>query len=164
MSKQRIFKAIVSLAASIALVAATSVPAPAADERPTFIRDAEIESTIRSFATPLFQAAGLSPEAIEVHLISNEKINAFVAGGQNLFLYTGLLIRSESANQVVGVIAHETGHIAGGHLARLQNEVEKAELEMLAAVILGLGAAAASGQAGAATAVMGAGGTLVQRN
>ena len=138
MTIARIFKQLVSLAACLALVPAVAAPASAADDRPVFVRDAEIEATIRAYATPLFQVAGLAPDDIRVVLVQKDQINAFVAGGLNLFLYTGLLIRSENANQVIGVIAHETGHIAGGHLARMKDEVEKATLEALAAVVLGM--------------------------
>src|SRR5882672_9965435 len=124
MTNERVSKRWASLAASFALLLAAVAPASAADDRPVFVRDAEIEATIRAYATPLFQVAGLEPENIRVILVQKDQINAFVAGGLNLFLYTGLLIRSENANQVIGVIAHETGHIAGGHLARMKDEVD----------------------------------------
>jgi predicted Zn-dependent protease len=164
MTHPRIFKRLISLATGIALGLAAVAPASAADDRPIFVRDAEIEATIRAYATPLFQVAGLTPDDIRVFLVQKDQINAFVAGGLNLFLNTGLLIRSESANQVIGVIAHETGHIAGGHLARMKDELDKAMLEALAAFVLGIGAAVASGQPGAATVVMGAGTSMAQRN
>lgn len=160
----RIFNRFVSLAVGLALVGAPAVPAAAAGDRPVFIRDAEIEATIRTYATPLFEAAGLAPEDVKVHLIQDDEINSFVAGGQNLFMNTGLLIKSDNANQVIGVIAHETGHIRGGHLARLQEEIDNVTLEALAAMVLGIGAAVASGQGGAAATVMGAGTDIAQRN
>ncbi|MBY0431394.1 MAG: M48 family peptidase, partial [Rhodospirillales bacterium] len=74
-------------------------PAACAAERISFIRDAEVENTIRAFATPLFEAAGLTPDSVRVFLVKEDKLNAFVAGGMNLFLNTGLLIRSEHAGQ-----------------------------------------------------------------
>src|SRR5262249_58081620 len=113
-------KKLVSLLAAVALLAtSTLTPMQAsAAGMPSMIRDAEIETTIRAYATPLFKAAGLDPTAVHVYLLQVDDLNAFVAGGMNLFLYTGLIIRSETPNQLVGVIAHETGHIAGGHLAR----------------------------------------------
>src|SRR5690348_8674332 len=83
-----------------------------------FIRDAEIESDIRLFATPVLAAAGLDPAAVHIYLVNDPSINSFVAGGQNIFINTGLIQRSQSPNQIIGVLAHETGHIAGGHLAR----------------------------------------------
>jgi predicted Zn-dependent protease len=164
MSLARILNRIVSLAVGLALAGAPAVAAAAAEDRPIFIRDAEIEATIRTYATPLFEAAGLAPEDIRVHLIQDEQINSFVAGGQNLFIYTGLLVKSQNANQVIGVIAHETGHIRGGHLARMQQELENAMWKSLAAMVLGIGAAVASHQPGAAATVIGVGTDVAQRN
>lgn len=86
------------------------------------IRDAEIENTIRSYSTPLFAAAGLDANAVDVYLVNDKRLNAFVAGGMNLFINTGLLQASETPGEVIGVIAHETGHIAGGHLARTHSQ------------------------------------------
>ncbi len=101
------------------------------------IRDAEIETTIRDLSAPIFSAAGVSPSSVAVHLIVDDQLNAFVAGGQNLFLYTGLLMRSEQPEQLAGVIAHETGHIAGGHLVRLADAQRSATIEQILATILG---------------------------
>ncbi|HVJ40688.1 MAG TPA: M48 family metalloprotease [Dongiaceae bacterium] len=112
------------------------------------IRDAEIEATIRAYAEPLWRAAGLNAPFVQVHLIDDDRINAFVAGGQQLFLNTGLLMRSKSANQVIGVIAHETGHMAGGHLARMQDELRHRTIESIIAMAAGVGAGVASGNPG----------------
>jgi predicted Zn-dependent protease len=124
-----------------------------------FIRDAEIERTIRTFATPLFEAAGLDPEAVEIHVVNDSKLNAFVFGGQRLFITTGLLMRTEHAGQVIGVIAHETGHIAGGHLARLEGEQRSAQMQAIISLVLGA-VAVAAGQGEVGQAVI-AGGTHV---
>lgn len=105
------------LACLLAACLVTPILASQAQGR-TPIRDTEIEATIRAFATPLFSAAGLNPNAVRIYIIKDATLNAFVAGGQNLFLNSGLLMRTESPGQLIGVIAHETGHIAGGHLDR----------------------------------------------
>jgi len=119
----------------------------------TFIRDAETETIIAGYATPLFTAARLpDPSAVHVYLIHDKSINAFVAGGMNLFIYTGLLMKTERPNQLIGVMAHETGHIAGGHLARLPEALRAATIEAIVACVLGLGGAVASGEAAAAAA------------
>lgn len=154
-----IARGLIALIASLG-VALTPMRADAAGM--SLIRDSEIENTIRDYATPLFAAAGLSPGAIRIYIVNNDDINAFVAGGMNLFLNTGLLVRSDSANEVMGVIAHETGHIAGGHLARLQEQLRSASIAQILAMVLGGVAAAASGEGGAA-AVLGAGGTEMVR-
>ncbi len=124
------------------------------------IRDEEIETTIRSWSTPILLVAGLDPSAVSVYIVPEKTLNAFVSGGQNIFLTTGLLMRSESPGQVKGVIAHESGHIAGGHLARLQEALKNAQLESIIAMVLGAavvggGVTAGERQAGAAgTAVI----------
>ncbi len=142
--------------------AATASPS-VAQQRPTFIRDAEIETTIREFATPVFEAAGLDAGAVRVYIIKDDAINAFVAGGMNVFLYTGLLMQAASANQLIGVIAHETGHISGGHLARSQDALRAATIEQMIACVLGVGAAVASGE-GAAVSACALGSSVAQRS
>jgi predicted Zn-dependent protease len=139
------------LAATLTLAPAS---APAQSQRPSFIRDAEIEETIRRYAAPVFQAAGLSAERIDVYLIADDTLNAFVAGGMNMFLHTGLLRQAEDPTQVMGVIAHEAGHITAGHLASRRQELEDTTTQMITSMLLGLGAAAASGNPGAGVAAM----------
>lgn len=132
--------------------------------RLSLIRDAEVESTIRTYADPLFRAAGLDPNGIRVLLVDDDSINAFVAGGMRLFINTGLLIRADTANQVKGVIAHETGHIAGAHLSRIQEELKNATIEQIIGMVLGAGAAVASGNGGAAVAGATLGNEIAKRN
>ncbi len=127
--------------------------ARADDNKRSFIRDAEIENSIRAMATPLLQAAGLDPDAVHFHIIVDPTLNAFVAGGQNEFIHTGLLLRAKNASQLIGVIAHETGHIAGGHLARMEGEIGGASTEALVATLLGVAAGAATGRGDVGAAV-----------
>lgn len=129
----------------------------------SFIRDAEIEDTIRMFGTPLFAVAGLEPSAVRVYLVNDPTLNAFVAGGQKIFINTGLLIASDNANQVIGVIAHEAGHITGGHLARTQDALRHASAQSIMAFVLGA-AAAIAGQGGAGQAIMAGGSQVAQRS
>ena len=143
------------LATLVLALVAPPTPAPAQQtSRRSFIRDAEVENTIRAYATPLFQAAGLDPDAVRVHLLVDPSLNAFVAGGQNMFFHTGLLIRSESPNQLIGVIAHETGHISGGHLIRIQDAAGNASTEAILGMLAAAAVGIASGRGDAATAVM----------
>ncbi len=128
------------------------------------IRDAEIESIIRGYAEPIFRAAGIDPTAVRIYVVADNSLNAFVAGGQNLFLFTGLLMSAESPNQLTGVIAHETGHLAGGHIARLQERLDDASAEMILAYILGIAAGLATGQGNATAVVVGAGQSMITRN
>ena len=108
-----------------------------AQEVPGLIRDAEIEATIRAYATPLWKAAGLDASFVQVYLVNSGEINAFVAGGQRLFINTGLLMRADRPNEVIGVIAHETGHMAGGHLLRIQDALENATAQSIIGFLLG---------------------------
>ena len=150
---------VASLVVALALLLGLPAVAAAQNRAPKldFIRDAEIEHIIRTYARPIFKAAGIDPEAVEIILVRDEGVNAFVAGGQNLFIHTGLLMDCDHPEQLIGVIAHESGHIAGGHLFRGRDAMENASAEALVAMVLGIGAAVLSGQ-GNAVGVLGAGG------
>jgi predicted Zn-dependent protease len=128
----------------------------------SFIRDTEIENTIRVYTAPIFKAAGLQATDVRIFLLNDPTLNAFVTGGQNIFINTGLLMRAAGPNQVIGVLAHETGHITGGHLARIQDNLSNASIQTILTYVLGGLAAVASGQAGAAQAVI-AGGAQIQQ-
>ena len=143
------------LAASIL---ATSFAANARADGPNLIRDAEIEGLMRLYSKPIFKAAGLNPSAVHVYLIADPSINAFVAGGQRIFIHTGLITRSPTPNAVIGVFAHETGHIAGGHLAKMNSQAQLASVEAIVGMLAGaavLVGGAASGNADAARAGQG---------
>jgi predicted Zn-dependent protease len=100
---------------------------------------------------------------VHIYIVRDGQINAFVAGGQNLFMNTGLLFRSESASQVIGVIAHESGHITGGHLSRLQDELKGATAIQILSMVLGA-AAAVAGRGDAGMAIMGTGTAVATSN
>ncbi|MEN2977984.1 M48 family metalloprotease [Tistrella bauzanensis] len=142
-----------------------SAVGPASAQRAglSFIRDAEVEHTIRQIATPLFKAADLDASSIDIHLIRDNAINAFVGGGMHLFIFTGLLMASDNPNQLAGVIAHETGHIAGGHLSRIGGAVEMATAQAIASALLGLAIGVAGGSADAGMAIAMGGQQMAQR-
>ena len=143
---KRIFS-LVSISLAIAFLGAR----PASAQGLSLIRDAETEHIIRQLAEPVFAAAGLDAASVKVHLVNDSALNAFVAGGQRIFIYTGLILATENASQMIGVIAHETGHITGGHLARTQEALRNASVQGIIAMIIGAaGVAAGCGQAGAA--------------
>jgi len=126
------------------------------------IRDTEIETTVRALATPIFKAAGLVPENITIILVNDPQINAFVAGGQNMFINTGLIMIFPKPEVLQGVMAHETGHIAGGHLARNSDKMK--DLTIGSLVSYGLGAiTAVMGAPQAGIAVMQGGSQIAQR-
>ncbi len=111
----------------------------------SIIRDTEIENTIRVYMAPVFQAAGIDSSQVRIYLVNDSQINAFVAGGMNIFVNTGLLQAADNPSQVIGVLAHETGHIVGGHLARIREGMRAATTEAIIASVLGGAAAAAAG-------------------
>ena len=109
------------------------------------IRDAEIEQLMREYTAPILRVAGLAKQNIRIVLINDRSYNAFVVVGRRIFVNAGALIESETPNQIIGVLAHETGHIAGGHLAKLRQELASVQNIMMLAMLLGLGAAVAGG-------------------
>jgi predicted Zn-dependent protease len=140
------------------LISTAFVPVKAEAQKLSFIRDAEIEQIVRTYATPIFLAAGLQPSAINLYFVNDKAINAFVAGGQKLFINTGLLIKSKNAGQIIGVIAHETGHIAGGHLSGIRDAMKNnSAANILATVLGGLATLSGHGDVGTAITVSGAG-------
>ena len=152
-----------SIATLVIACVAVNSAAPANAKKISMIRDAEIENTIRLLATPVFKAANLDPSSVKIHLIQDNALNAFVAGGQRLFINTGLITQSTSAEQIIGVIAHETGHIAGGHLTRLNKILEKSAMTTVLSMLLGATAIVA-GHGDAGMMVIGAGQGLAQSN
>lgn len=128
--------------------------AQGARQAPLIIRDTEIEYILKKWMSPVAEAAGLSPGQVNIILVQNSQLNAFVAGGQNIFIYTGLISRSENPGEVIGVIAHEMGHISGGHLVRTRGALESVSYETLLGTLLGIGAAVLTGEGDLAPAIM----------
>ncbi len=117
------------------------------------IRDAEIENFLEEMSRPIFGAANLNINSVDIYIFNDKSINAFVACGQKVFVNTGLIQSFEEPSMLRGVMAHETGHIAGGHLARSDEALEKAQAPMLIGLLLGVGAAIA-GDSDAAQALL----------
>lgn len=128
------------------------------------IRDAELEHTLRTYADPIFKAAGLKPSAVKIFIVNDDSLNAYVAGGSNLFIHTGLILQTTTPDMLIGVMAHETGHIAGGHLARGAEKLKDAQLGTILTYVAGAAAAVATKKPEAAAAVISGGATTVGRN
>src|SRR5580704_8164390 len=133
-----------------AALAAASIPAGAQERGggPPIIRDAEIEQLLREYTQPILKAAGLAQQNVRVVIINDPSFNAFVADGHRIFINSGALMQAKTPNEVIGVLAHESGHIAGGHLARMREEMSKASTESMVAMLLGIGAAVAGARSG----------------
>ncbi len=116
----------------------------------SLIRDAEIEDFLYDITKPIFKAANLNPDDINIYIVNDSTLNAFVAGGQNIFINTGLITKYKNPNVLIGVIAHETGHIASGHLARSSETMQNSSNVMLLTYIAGIAAAVVKPDAGMA--------------
>jgi predicted Zn-dependent protease len=128
-------------AAIVAVLSATLVLGQTASSHALgLIRDAEIEELLADYARPIFRAANLSTQNVNIHIVSSKAFNAFVIDGQNMFINVGAITQSKTPNQLIGVIAHEAGHIAGGHLARLKVQMSRMESAALIVNLLGIGA------------------------
>ena len=120
----------------------------------SLIRDEEVERTLAFYLIPLFEKAGLDTRQMNIHLVKDDSINAFAAKGLHIFVHTGLLLKADNAQEVIAVLAHETGHIAGGHIVRLYENMRIAQRSMLLSMVLGAVAVAAGGGADAAVGAM----------
>ncbi len=145
----------------LAFVAGTALPATAAARGLPLIRDAEIERAIRAYSAPVFATIGFGADDVRVHIVNNRRLNAFVAGGRHIFVNTGLLQESEDAGMVIGVLAHEAGHIVGQHLTQLRSALREAQIKQILTFILAAGAGVASGDGQAAGAVASLGSSIV---
>ncbi len=130
----------------------------------TIIRDAEIEGTLRRFAGPVIRSAGISEDSVSINLLDDPVINAFVSNGQTIFVTTGLVKATESPTQLIGVLAHEMGHVAGGHLVRLRGALENAQNVSAFSQVLGIAAGLLSGNTAPGAAVSAGGAHIVQRS
>lgn len=114
-------------------------------QRLALIRDAEIEGLIKSYTLPIFKSAKLNRKAVDVYIVNDASFNAFVTGSR-MFIHTGALTQSDTPNEIIGVIAHETGHITGGHQVRMRDRIAKSQVLGAIGVLLGAGAIAAGGR------------------
>src|SRR3954465_182648 len=117
------------------------------------VRDAEIERVLRSYEDPILVAAGIDLHTVKVYLINDPEINAFATQSpvpgeaESIFVNTGTFLQLKTPNQIIGILAHETGHIAGGHIVRDSSAIRKAAIPMLLGIALGAAAVAMGGGA-----------------
>jgi predicted Zn-dependent protease len=152
---------IAALRRGTALLVATAVAASAggpASSQPSrtakglpVIRDAEIEQLLREYSAPILKVAGLTQQNVQIIIINARPFNAFVMDGRRIFINAGALMDAKTPNEIIGVLAHETGHIAGGHLAKLRNELANAQTALLVGMLLGAGAVVAGARSGGQT-------------
>jgi predicted Zn-dependent protease len=141
--------AAVALAAALALAPLASMHAEEKEKKgPATLRDTETEQLLREYTRPVLRAAGLEKQNIQIVIINDPSFNAFVADGHRIFVNYGAILKSETPNQLIGVLAHETGHLAGGHLAKLHEQLAQAQTQMIIAMLLGAGAVVAGARSG----------------
>lgn len=134
---------------------------PAFAQSISLLRDTETEDMLKSYEAPLAKAAGLQAGDVHMYLVGDPEVNAFAAEGQNIFVMSGIILDCKTPNELIGVLAHETGHIAAGHISRTGVGMEHAMIPMLLSMVLGA-AAMALGAGDAGIAIMGAGAAMAQ--
>ena len=147
----------------VILLLSTPLSASTTLSEGAIIRDAEIEEILKSYEVPIFKAAGLNPKDLHLYIIHSNEVNAFAMGAGRIAITTGLLLRADSALQVIGVLAHETAHLAGNHIVRGAEAFEKALLQSIVGIIGGI-AAGIAGSPEAAIGLMLGGQELAKRN
>ncbi|MCG6203524.1 M48 family metalloprotease [Rhodopseudomonas sp. HC1] len=141
------------LIATVCAVALALAPFPSFAQAPQpkgppLLRDTEIENLLRDYTRPILRVAGLEKQNIQIAIINDSTFNAFVADGRRIFVNYGALMQSQTPNQLIGVLAHETGHLAGGHLSKLRTQLAQAQTQMIVAMLLGVGAMVAGSRSG----------------
>lgn len=133
---------------AVSMIATPSRISAQENKGPRLLRDTEIEQLLRDYTRPILRSAGLEKQNIQVVIINDGSFNAFVADGRRIFVNYGALMQSQTPNQLIGVLAHETGHLAGGHLSKLREQLANAQTQMIIAMLLGVGAIAATAGSG----------------
>ena len=146
-----------ALVTATAIALAPTVAAAQENRGPPVIRDTEAEQLLRDYTRPILRAAGLEKHNIQMVIINEGSFNAFVADGRRIFVNYGAMMQSETPNQIIGVLAHETGHLAGGHLAKIREQLANAQTQMIIAMLLGAGALAAGARSGSNSGLANAG-------
>ena len=136
-----------ALTTAVALAMAP-MPALAQSRGPPVLRDTESEQLLREYTRPILRAAGMEKQNIQMVIVNESAFNAFVADGRRIFVNYGAMMKSETPNQIIGVLAHETGHLAGGHLSKLREQLAAAQTQMIIAMLLGAGALVAGSRSG----------------
>ena len=144
------FRGVAAVAAVATALAGTPVPARAQDPARGLpvIRDAEIEQLLRDYTRPVLRAAGLAQQNVRVVIVNDRSFNAFVIDATRIFVNAGGLMESKTPNQIIGVLAHETGHISGGHLSKLRTELANAQTAAILTALLGMGAMVGAARSG----------------
>jgi len=154
MMRQKLGVLVVGIMVLAAVIVPVHISIAQTSASQSIIRDSEIESYFKEWSAPLLKAAEIPGGSVNVILVQSPEMNAFVAGGANIFFYTGLLEKTSGPGELMGVFAHELGHIAGSHLISTRDAFERASYESILGTVIGIGAAVLSGNGGAASAII----------
>jgi len=146
-----------ALTTAVALAMAPATASAQQNKGPPILRDTESEQLLRDYTRPILRAAGMEKQNIQMVIINDNTFNAFVADGRRIFVNYGAMMQSETPNQIIGVLAHETGHLAGGHLSKLRERLAEAQTQMIIAMLLGAGALVAGARGGGNSGLTNAG-------
>ncbi len=147
----RITALLTTLAVAAAGAVPSSLPARAQEEATRgmpVVRDTEIENLLRDYAQPILKTAGLAKQNVRVVILGDRTFNAFVMDGRHIFINAGALFDAKTPNEVIGVFAHETGHLAGGHLMKMREQLATAQTASIIAMMAGVGAVVAGARSG----------------
>src|SRR4051812_21193037 len=150
-----------ALATAVALAVAPMAAVAQENRGPPVIRDTETEQLLREYTRPILRAAGLEKQNIQMVIINQGVFNAFVADGRRIFVNYGAILQSETPNQIIGVLAHETGHLAGGHLSKMREQLAQAQTQLIIAMLLGAGALVAGARSGTNNGLTNAGAAAI---
>jgi predicted Zn-dependent protease len=150
-----------AMAALYATSLSVAAVSPALAQGLPLIRDTEIENVLKDYSKPIFKAAGLSANNISIRIVREQSFNAFVLDGRHVYINTGTLMQAKTPNEVIGVLAHETGHIVGGHLAALRSRISHDATKSLLLTVLGIGMIVAGAASGGDARDIGTAGTGV---
>jgi len=130
----------------------------------TLINDTEIERKITEIITPVAQAANIPKERLKIYIVRDDDFNAFVRGGEDIFIYTGLLKQIKSPNALRAVVAHELGHTIGGHIVQMADRQRAEMMRTLIVQALGVGLMVAGGNPSAGMGVVAGSAGIAQQS
>src|SRR5215203_5456079 len=150
-----------ALLTATALAVAPMAAVAQENKGPPVLRDTETEQLLREYTRPILRAAGLEKHNIQMVIINQGVFNAFVADGRRIFVNYGAILQSETPNQIIGVLAHEAGHLAGGHLSKMREQMAQAQTQMIIAMLLGAGAMVAGARGASGNGLTNAGAAAI---
>lgn len=102
---------------------------------PTFVENKTVNQALKTIQDRLLSSETNLGFPVRILVVRNTAVNAFTFPGGLVIVHTGLLARSESPEEVAGVLAHEFGHIA--HRDSLKALYRQVGLSIIVNVVTG---------------------------